>query len=341
MTTLKYIKKTIKLFNNLFVNRTYVLIFKATKALKNEKCRLPLAKLTLEENRQLIALYESFPCLWDLNHIGFRFKNQRRESLEDLLECINTQMSLNFSIEKLQKKLYHIRHAFTQDKYRQIEFEDDFVPQCELYNDLLFLKDSVGPFKCEYCGQRFNGPDQYKIHKSSHDGSMPYSCPQCDKGFMKVGNCIVHLRRHTKDFQFECNECGKKFPTSTDLNVHSRRHTGDKPYICEVCGQNFRTWTYFDSHRRRHENNPSHKCSICLKGFYENNKLKQHMKSHLNLRDKICNICGKSFTCTKYLNQHKLTHAENKKYSCKMCGKKFSQYGGLSNHIKSHATLTN
>ncbi|XP_065365967.1 zinc finger protein 502-like isoform X1 [Calliphora vicina] len=316
---------------------------RGTKALMNDKNYLPLAKFSFEENQQFVELYKSYPCLWDVNHIGFRFKNLRQESLQELLEAVNNEMNLKISLKELQKKLYIIRYAITQEKHRKIESEKIkavFTPQCKLYNELLFLKDSVGPFKCEYCDQIFNGPDQYKVHKSSHDGSMPYTCPQCKKGFMKVGNCTVHLRRHTKDYQFECQECGKKFPTSTDLNVHSRHHTGEKPYFCDICGQSFRTWTYFDSHRRRHEKNPNHKCSLCSKGFYEHNKLKQHMKSHMNVRDKVCDDCGKSFTCTKYLNQHKLTHAEKKKYSCKICGKMFAQRGALSNHTKSHGIIT-
>ncbi|XP_037935960.1 zinc finger protein 583-like [Teleopsis dalmanni] len=317
---------------------------RGAKALANGKISLPLSSLTESQNLKLIEIYKSFPCLWNVQHIEFRFKNSRQDAMVSMLNTIKIKMGLELTPDDLRKKLYLIRYACTQDKHRKLHCTKagkQFKPLCTYYDEISFLEDNVGPFKCNYCDKLFNGPDQYKIHLSEHDGSMPFTCPLCNRGFKKVGNCTVHLRRHTKDYPFECKVCGKRYATTTDVNVHMRNHTGEKPYFCEVCGQSFRTWSFFNAHMRRHQKKRSYKCTICSKAFYENNKLTEHMKAHFNLRDKVCNICNKAFTSAKYLRQHKQIHAEQKKYVCKICSKNFAQYAGLSGHMKSHGTTIN
>nr|XP_036221553.1 zinc finger protein 180-like [Bactrocera oleae] len=311
------------------------------KIVSNEKPVLPFSDLTDEQNLDLIQIYSSFPNLWDVQHINYRFRNRRQESIMNMQDTLKANIGLSFSLDELQKRIYGIRHSCIQEKRRQLQCDltnEPFKPICKYYNNIKFLEDNVGPFKCNVCEEILNGYDRYRIHLSAHTGSMPFTCPMCNHGFLTVGNFTVHLRRHTREFEFECDVCKKRYATSTDLNVHMRNHTGEKPYCCEVCGQSYRRWSFFDTHMRRHQKRPNYKCNMCSKTFYEKRKLNVHMKAHLNVRDKICNVCGKAFTSTKYLHQHKQIHSKEKKYKCKICGKNFAQYAGLSGHMKSHGT---
>ncbi|XP_030381494.1 zinc finger protein 836-like [Scaptodrosophila lebanonensis] len=314
---------------------------RGTKALTSKGSALPVPQLSHAQNRALIEIYRRCNRTWDMQDLTYRLRHIRQQANDNLLQLCRDELKVQINPKQLQRYIYRIRYAYTQEKTRQLQCERDgrpYVPICPYYKQIQFLEQHVGPFKCEVCEAVINGVDGFKVHRSQHDGSMPFLCPICQRGFSRSGNCTIHLRRHTQDFHVSCDQCGKRFATTSDMQVHRRNHTGEKPYCCDVCGQRFRTSSFFDRHKRRHEQRPKGKCHICGKHFFEQSVLNDHIKAHLNVRDKVCDVCQKAFTSAKYLRQHKEIHAAKKRYMCKICGKCFAQYAGLNGHMKSHGT---
>lgn len=288
---------------------------------------------------KIIEMYKEHECLWFVDHPDFRSKAYRKEALNKILENINSNLRLNFTLEDLEKFLKNLRSKFSLEKRDHITAErltgkKVHLPNFEFYTELSsFLMDNVGPFHCITCDTVINTSDQYKIHKASHDGSSPFICSICKKGFGSTGNLSIHLRRHRGDYPFECKECGKRVATSTELFIHMRSHTGERPYFCDLCGKGFKSWSFFNIHKRMHQNQPSFVCSVCDRGFYEKCKFMNHMNAHLDIRSMSCNICEKKFTSSGNLKSHMELHDVMKKYKCTICNRAYAQMSGLRSHM--------
>ncbi|XP_054730339.1 zinc finger protein 2-like [Anastrepha obliqua] len=290
---------------------------------------------------QLAKIYKKYPCLWDEKDIAYRFANRRREALNNVLKELNEKCKLNLVKNDFEKETARLRKICSNEKKQKIACKRNnlvFKPRCPYYDHISFLEVDVTPYECLICGLVVSGPCQFKIHLSSHDGSLPFKCHVCGHGFRLVTNLTVHLRRHVHDYTYSCKVCNKPCATTTELKTHLRLHTGERPYVCDICGKAMRSWAEFSRHMERHAKLPRHKCEICSKSFYEKRKLKEHMNVHLKVRNDICDVCNKGFTSVKLLRQHKLIHDIEKKFVCKLCGKRFAQCAGLNSHMKSHGT---
>ncbi|XP_046802051.1 uncharacterized protein LOC111687269 [Lucilia cuprina] len=308
--------------------------------LKRKKPKHKVKPLNDNLLSELIDIYKNYNSLWDVNHIAYTVKDKRHETMESMLEDINTKMNLTLDIYKLEKHLHFIHKSFAKEKHHKLECQinqEDFHPSCSYFNKCDFLESNQGPFKCPNCNEIIETYNDFQVHKSQHDGSVPFKCQECGMGFKKVTNYTIHAKRHLRVFKFHCEICGKGYPFNAELDLHMRSHTGAQPYLCSVCGEGFRTAISYDNHIRRHEERFKYFCHICKKGFNHMTRLNDHVKAHLNVRDVICTVCGKGFTSRKYLNHHKRIH-EGKNYSCNICGKSFAQDAGLRAHKKYHGT---
>ncbi|XP_037949547.1 zinc finger protein 573 [Teleopsis dalmanni] len=294
----------------------------------------------VDENLQFIEIYKNYSALWDVDHPDFRSTTYRNEAHNEMLEEINLSFKTNYSLDQLQKTIHQLRKDYSTEKQKI------FVNNSKTTNSLLYTKLSefldinLGPFRCDFCKMLIKTSDQYKIHKSGHDGTLPFICTLCGKGFQMPGNLTVHIRRHKRDFPYACDMCDKNFATATEMAIHKRKHTGERPYICDLCGKSFKTWSFFDIHRRIHVQDSTFHCPICDKNFYEKNRFTNHMNIHLNIRNHKCNACNKSFTTIGNLKKHKELHLPVKKYKCEFCSKRFAQFASLRWHKrKAHLRL--
>ncbi|XP_036338663.1 zinc finger protein OZF-like, partial [Rhagoletis pomonella] len=320
---------------------SFVIFLQVTLKPTSEKFTVQDSNLNEEQFIRLAHIYQRYPSLWDEKNIAYRFANRRREALNNVLEEFNEAYGLNLTKNELEKEISRLRKVCSNEKRQKIACKRkkiDYKPSCPYYDHIAFLEVDVTPFECSQCEQLIFGPCQYKVHLSTHDGSLPFKCHICGHGFKLVTNLTVHLRRHAQDYTFNCEVCNKSLATATELKTHARLHTGEKPYVCDICGKATGSFAEFKRHRDRHEKRPKHKCEICSKAFYEKRKLKDHVNAHLELRNHHCNVCNKSFTSSKLLRQHKLIHDAEKRYSCRICGKRFAQGAGLNSHMKSHGT---
>ncbi|XP_039954283.1 uncharacterized protein LOC120770767 [Bactrocera tryoni] len=298
-----------------------------------------------DDHLTFIEIYKSYSALWDVEHPDYRSTTYRNEELNQMLEEVNLMLGIDSTLEELQKTLYEMRKEFSAEKHKRlVETTQNNTtppppPPSIIQTKLMeFLDVNLGPFRCDVCAELIKTSDQYKIHKSGHDGMQPFICTLCGKGFQIPGNLTIHIRRHKGDFPYACEVCDKKFATSTEVAIHMRSHTGERPYICSFCGKSFKTWSFYDTHRRAHLNQSNFHCPICDKAFYERNRYTDHMNGHLNIRKHVCDVCGKAYTTFANLKKHNELHLPVKKYKCDICGQRFAQFASVRWHKrKTHA----
>ncbi|XP_054740445.1 zinc finger protein 568 [Anastrepha obliqua] len=295
-----------------------------------------------DDHLTFIEIYKSYSALWDVDHPDYRSTTYRNEELNQMLEEVNLMLGINSTLEELQKTVYELRKEFSAEKHKRLVEPNGATtasPPSIIQTKLMeFLDINIGPFRCGVCTEVIKTSDQYKIHKSGHDGMRPFICTLCGKGFQIPGNLTIHIRRHKGDFPYACEVCDKKFATSTEVAIHMRSHTGERPYICDFCGKSFKTWSFYDTHRRAHLKQSNFLCPICDKAFYERNRYTDHMNGHLNIRKHVCDVCGKAFTTFANLKKHTELHLPVKKYKCDICGQRFAQFASVRWHKrKTHA----
>lgn len=290
---------------------------------------------TSEDQLQFVEIYRNYAALWNVDHPDYRSNAYRNQALGQMLEEINTTFATGYATEQLEKTLFDLRKDFSAQKRKILTEPSDPISIPLLHAKMAeFLEPNIGPFRCDVCSELVKTCDQYKVHRSGHDGTQPFICTLCGKGFQMPCNLTVHIRRHRRDFPYACEQCDKRFATSTEVAIHLRTHTGERPYICDLCGKSFKTWSFFDIHRRRHLNQSTFHCPICAKGFYEKNRFTDHMNSHWAIRKHLCTVCGKAFTTYGNLKKHTELHLAVKKYKCSACGKRFAQFASLRWHKK-------
>ncbi|KAH8277683.1 hypothetical protein KR018_003539 [Drosophila ironensis] len=288
-----------------------------------------------QDQLQFVEIYRNYSSLWDVDHPDFRSNAYRSQALNQMLEEMETTFATTYCAEQLEKTLFDLRKNFSAQK-RKILTDPGSASSIPIIHAKLaeFLEHNLGPFRCDVCDELVKTCDQYKVHRSAHDGTQPFICTLCGKGFQMPCNLTVHIRRHRRDFPYACKQCDKRFATSTEVAIHLRTHTGERPYICDLCGKSFKTWSFFDIHRRRHLNQSTFHCPICAKGFYEKNRFTDHMNSHWAIRKHLCTVCGKAFTTYGNLKKHTELHLAVRKYKCSACGRRFAQFASLRWHKK-------
>ncbi|XP_075156637.1 uncharacterized protein LOC142229925 [Haematobia irritans] len=291
----------------------------------------------------IIEYYKKCEILWQVTNIGFVVKPKKLEALKPIIQELKEKHNIDINIHDMQRRIDYINRIYSIDKEQQLKCEmenKDFVPSSKYYEDLSFLSDSQGPFKCSHCNQIIQKYESYHIHLSEHTKTVPFKCALCEMRFNKLVKYIVHAKRHLRINNYHCDVCGKGYPFRAELDWHVREHTGEEPYLCEICGASFRSRHGYDNHIRRHEKRFRYECHICKYGFNHLHALNAHVKAHLNIRDILCNVCGKGFTAKKHLLRHQQIHSDIKRYKCGVCGKAFAQDAGLRAHKKQHVEYT-
>ncbi|XP_073828455.1 uncharacterized protein [Musca autumnalis] len=281
-----------------------------------EEQLLAKPKLTDDQIICIIQIYKKHSCLWNEQDIFFYSEQRRQTTLQSIIEEIQKELKLSYSLEEVENKIDFIHKIVKKEKEKSIEFSskkptDEYKSKNTFYEHISYLLPHLGPFKCQYCPKVLMNIATFRIHTAKHDGSKPFKCSICNYEFTQKPGYVIHLRRHTQDFPFVCKFCSKGFPCKKELKLHFQNHPEyEKEFICDICGE----------------------------GFTQQKLLNWHLKAHNNIRDSICNICGKGFTNSKLLFQHRTVHSQEKSV-CKLCGKTYAHYRGLSRHmIKDHGT---
>jgi len=220
------------------------------------------------------------------------------------------------------------------------------------------------PFKCKYCGERFDDMHKRKLHVRTHTGQAPicnictkvfstnavlqqhlfthdpnaekaFACKVCQKAFLTGSKLNSHMETHG-DKHHICDTCGKGFACNKYLQIHIRTHTGERPYVCHVCGKSFFASSNLATHKRIHTGQKPYKCTLCVQRFLYKDGLQRHMALHTGEKAFNCETCGKAFSTRNIYNTHMKSHGD-KSFCCDLCGKGFVRKRYLEIHRRTHS----
>ncbi|KAL0124434.1 hypothetical protein PUN28_006340 [Cardiocondyla obscurior] len=85
-------------------------------------------------------------------------------------------------------------------------------------------------FKCNDCGQEFNGTSKLMNHKRFKHGQTNIStCILCHKTFLSSSNFYQHVLTHASIRPYKCDVCEKDFTQRSSLLRHRNHHPGPLP----------------------------------------------------------------------------------------------------------------
>lgn len=312
-----------------------------------------------DNNFKIIAIYETFPQLWDIKHPDYNRRPIKQRNFELMCNRLQEENNLQLTTDRLKNRLIELRTQYRLAKKQRIKCEKNkqtFYTDFEFYEALKFLDPHIDPFICE-CNIEFkkltdynqhvkkehqkkttsrNKPLSLLPHEEGDDKNLENICHICGIKFTMRTNLVHHIKRHEGIMNHECSICKKKFYASHQLKVHIRSHTKECPYTCEKCGMSFVSCSKLNQHMKRHSDKKDFQCDYCPKSFYTGFEKDRHEKRHLNIREKVCPICGKTFVAGSSYYAHMMLHSDTKRYECDKCEMKFAQYAGLYKHKKKY-----
>eukprot|EP00111_Clytia_hemisphaerica_P008711 TCONS_00025478-protein len=109
---------------------------------------------------------------------------------------------------------------------------------------------SIKPFKCNECGERFYQESTLTRHKRIHK-ECKYRCKQCDKCYNSKNNLMQHQKHFHEGLRpFRCDECHKAFCRKNHLTIHKRTvHEGIKAFKCRECCESFASKRNLERHQ--------------------------------------------------------------------------------------------
>lgn len=305
------------------------------------------AKKCMNELMKVISkILINYPALWDVHNDSFRNRHQKEAVMLEL----GKQIEVEHTKEELRLAISRLKNFYYNEKSKRMSAEAEQKPfrssNEEMFTDLKFLEEHVGPYYCTYENCK-EGPfklyDKLKSHLAAHEGRKAFTCKYCDADFSSHGNLEIHIqRRHSNETPYSCPTCSRPFRTMADLRSHSHIHREAKNFVCCLCGKTYHTNAHLNRHYRRHDtDNYQFKCPHCPKKYCEKYRLRDHLNSHMQHREHVCEECGKGFFSQHTLHQHQKLHSDEMNYECNLCGKRFKQVSAMHSHKKYyHNTLS-
>ncbi|XP_029941545.1 uncharacterized protein LOC115383492 [Salarias fasciatus] len=103
---------------------------------------------TEDKERALIAFFSKHSCLWNHKSESYKNKQLRWETLEQLRILLSAHPPpVPFTVEDIKSKFKNLRTTFQRQSklakaMKQVDSEQDFVPQWKYYEQLMFLQGS-------------------------------------------------------------------------------------------------------------------------------------------------------------------------------------------------------
>nr|CAD7432212.1 unnamed protein product [Timema monikensis] len=231
------------------------------------------------------------------------------------------------------------------------------------------------PFKCIFCGRRFQQQTNLSKHISKRHSDNRYldslgstiKVEQMSSFTIKNNKepniTKIHVKTlHGEKVHYNCHCCGRDYKHLRDLTSHinnnhntnnmseentyfnvcdeSRRVDCLKRGIfCKLCRKSFVLEESLEAHVRLiHSTDSKHKCQQCGKMFSHVIELELHLRVHSGNKSTICHICRRQLSSLQTLRSHLRTHTGAKPYRCKICGEYFAQSATLVSHKKTHGS---
>ncbi|XP_058867168.1 zinc finger protein 180-like isoform X2 [Acipenser ruthenus] len=109
-------------------------------------------------------------------------------------------------------------------------------------------------FPCRQCQRSFSSSWELTGHQcgGSDAEKVRFECPVCGDRFERPTAFIMHKRSHVGQSRYVCTECGRTWKTLKRLVAHRRSHAGDRPHQCQECGRGFKRARALQRHRKGH-----------------------------------------------------------------------------------------
>nr|CAD7571527.1 unnamed protein product [Timema californicum] len=231
------------------------------------------------------------------------------------------------------------------------------------------------PFKCFFCGRRFQQQTNLSKHisKRHSDNRYPDSLGSTIKAEQMSSLTIknnkepnitkIHVKTlHGERVHYNCHCCGREYKHLRDLtshinnNLNTNNMSEENTYLnvydeyrrvdclkrglfCKLCRKSFVLEESLEAHVRLiHSIENKHKCQQCGKMFSHVIELELHLRVHSGNKSTICHICRRQLSSLQTLRSHLRTHTGAKPYRCKICGECFAQSATLVSHKKTHVS---
>uniref|UniRef100_A0A182W184 Protein krueppel n=1 Tax=Anopheles minimus TaxID=112268 RepID=A0A182W184_9DIPT len=181
---------------------------------------------------------------------------------------------------------------------------------------------SIRPFECNICFQRFLTETLLKHHKERPHRKRPYICGSCAAAYFTNSA----LKRHEKlctivDKNYTCEDCGKRFRQIVTLRNHRKLHKTEKSFPCPVCSKTFKQKFEIPIHMATHTGEQPYPCDQCPARFKRKQALKIHQQRHVNPRPFKCETCDEWFNNATSRKFHRQTvHEGLDPFRCDQCG---------------------
>uniref|UniRef100_A0A182LZY4 Protein krueppel n=1 Tax=Anopheles culicifacies TaxID=139723 RepID=A0A182LZY4_9DIPT len=195
---------------------------------------------------------------------------------------------------------------------------------------------SIRPFECSLCFQRFLTETLLKQHKERPYRKRSYICGSCSAAYFTNSA----LKRHEKlctvvDKNYTCEDCGKRFRQIVTLKNHRKLHQTAKTFSCPVCLKTFKQKFEIPIHMTTHTGEQPYPCDQCPARFKRMQALKIHQHRHVNPRPFKCESCGESFSNPTSRKFHRQTvHEGLDPFRCDQCGLSYGRMVRLKQHVK-------
>ncbi|XP_068092927.1 transcriptional repressor CTCFL-like isoform X2 [Hyperolius riggenbachi] len=160
----------------------------------------------------------------------------------------------------------------------------------KVYEHLCTHDDSLKPFVCNTCNQRFFKEVQLKSHSSKHKKIKNILCRLCDQKFRSTRQMNRHQKRfHNKHSNGESNNRKLKAGnhTSTFIQENSPPHIPRRDFTCDICKRKCSSKLALQRHMGVHAGEKPFHCQHCEYKTRLKASLTQHMRVHTVFRRKV------------------------------------------------------
>ncbi|XP_049288577.1 oocyte zinc finger protein XlCOF6.1-like [Anopheles funestus] len=214
---------------------------------------------------------------------------------------------------------------------------EELTAHCDVQHTKYRITDnSIRPFECNICFQRFLTETLLKHHKDRPYRKRSYICGSCAAAYFTNSALKRHEQMCTVvDKNYTCEDCGKRFRQIITLKNHRKLHQTAKTFQCPVCSKTFKQKFEIPIHMVTHTGEQPYPCDQCPARFKRKQALKNHQHRHVNPRPFKCDACDEWFGNPTARKFHRQTvHEGLDPFRCEQCGLSYGRRVRLKQHMK-------
>ncbi|XP_028678325.1 zinc finger protein ZFP2-like isoform X1 [Erpetoichthys calabaricus] len=188
----------------------------------------------------------------------------------------------------------------------------------------------ISIIQCRICQRSFSSSWELVGHQCGRDGhndKVCFKCPVCGDHFERPTAFIMHKRSHVGQSRYVCKECGKTWNTLQRHILHRQTHIGDSPGVCREQEQKLKHPKSLkmvkhedaeeDEDKILSSSEKSLQCHQCFMVFKDQETSERHMRQKhpaeyvKQLQGSTvfaCLLCDQTFLSSLHLIAHQVAH---------------------------------